>query len=66
MSSETHDEIPVSDEAHRHHCELAECKHPAVYDDGTQGWCARCRAVAFGGVYEGVAYRDGKIVTVDE
>jgi hypothetical protein len=56
----------VSDEIHQHHCEVAGCKHPAIYDldDGetAQGWCARCRAVAFGGVYEGVTFRDGRIV----
>jgi hypothetical protein len=35
-----------------------------VSEDGEtrQGWCARCRAVAFGGVYEGVAFVDGVIV----
>jgi hypothetical protein len=62
----TDEPLPVSDELHRHHVELAGCKHPAVYEeDGVQGWCARCRAVAFGGVYEGVAYRDGKIVDAE-
>jgi len=39
----------VSDEQHQRDCELAGCKHPALYDNGVQGWCARCRAVAFGG-----------------
>jgi hypothetical protein len=35
-----------------------------VSEDGEtrQGWCARCRAVAFGGVHEGVAFVDGVIV----
>jgi hypothetical protein len=59
-------DVPVSDEAHEHHCRLAGCLHPAVHENGMQGWCARCRAVAFGGVYEGLAYRDGEIVEVDD
>jgi hypothetical protein len=58
--------VPVSDEVHAYQCEVAGCRHPAVHllEDGEtwQGWCARCRAVAFGGVYEGVAFVDGVIV----
>jgi hypothetical protein len=62
----TDEPLPVSDELHLHHVALAGCKHPALYEEeGVQGWCARCRAVAFGGVYEGVAYRDGKIVDAE-
>jgi hypothetical protein len=29
-----------------------------------QGWCARCRCVAFGGQHEGLTYRDGRIIEV--
>lgn len=38
---------------HEKHCELAGCKHPAVYKFGrqtSQGWCALCRSIAFRGV----------------
>jgi hypothetical protein len=58
-------EIRFSEDEHRQHCATAACSHPAVYPDGSQGWCARCRAVAFGAVYEGLAFRDGRIVEVD-
>lgn len=53
-----------TDRQHRGHCKKAKCLHPAVHFPGCQGWCARCRAVAFGGVYEGLAYVDGEIVVV--
>jgi hypothetical protein len=60
--------IPLSDEVHEHQCKVARCRHAAVYvqEDGTtvQGWCARCRCVAFGGEYEGLTYRDGRIIEV--
>ena len=60
---------PESEEGHLLHCEIAGCKHPALYElkDGTtmQGWCARCRVVAHGGVYEGVTFRHGKIVDAE-
>ena len=58
--------VPVSDEVHAHQCEVAGCRHPALYvferGEASQGWCPRCRAVAFGGVHEGVAFVDGVIV----
>jgi hypothetical protein len=45
--------VEFSDEEHHKHCEIAGCKHPAVYEDedgmSMQGWCKLCRAVAFGG-----------------
>ena len=55
----------VTDEQHEEHCRLAECRHPAVLGPHRQGWCARCRAVAFGSVFEGIAYVGGKIVNVN-
>jgi hypothetical protein len=60
--------IDAMDAAHVEHCELAGCSHPVLYEslDGpTYGWCARCRAVAYGGVHEGLEYRDGRIVDAE-
>jgi hypothetical protein len=55
--------LSVPDEVHRWRCEVAGCTHPAVHEAiCVQGWCARCRAVAFGGVYDGVAYVGGEII----
>lgn len=59
--------VDFSNKEHRVHCRKAKCGHPAIHDFGdfkSQGWCARCRAVAFGGVYEGLAYINGAIVHV--
>lgn len=56
--------MEISNAAHRKHCRIAECKHPAIYPGFGMGWCARCRAVAFGGVYEGFAFIGGKVVEV--
>lgn len=36
-----------TDEEHVVHCEVAGCLHPALYAISYQGWCARCRAVAY-------------------
>jgi hypothetical protein len=58
----------VIDEEHERHCVLAGCAHPAVYefpDGAIQGWCSRCRAVAFGGVFDGVEFRHGRIVDAE-
>jgi hypothetical protein len=47
----TTDEQIEADE-HRELVAKAGCGHPAVYEingDLMLGWCARCRAVAFGG-----------------
>ena len=41
---------PPSDAEHERHCEIAGCEHPAVHAEiGIQGWCDRCRAVAYSG-----------------
>ncbi len=36
-----------TDDEHRQHCRIAGCHHVAVYAAGAQGWCDRCRKVAF-------------------
>jgi hypothetical protein len=60
--------IDAMDAAHAERCELAGCSHPLLYESRggpVYGWCARCRAVAFGGVHEGVEFRDGTIVDAE-
>jgi hypothetical protein len=61
LTEELNEPPDVSHEEHVQHCELAGCKHPPVYafeDRFVQGWCARCRAVAFGGAYGDIDYDD--------
>jgi len=53
-----------TDDEHGRQCEVADCEHAAVHEDGSQEWCPRCRAVAFGGTFEGMAVRQGKVVRV--
>ncbi len=62
--------IEYTNAEHKEHCRIAECTHPAIYSwlagESYQGWCARCRSVAFGGVYEGLVYIDGKVITLTD
>ena len=60
--------IAAMDAEHTEHCELGGCSHPVLYESRggpVYGWCARCRAVAFGGVHEGLEFRDGRIVDAE-
>ena len=53
--------LEFTNKEHKEHCKIAGCAHPPVYPGIGQGWCARCRCVAFGGIYEGLTFRDGEI-----